>query len=170
MTDSAIHVLATHNALQFALNGFSPLCSIDNGQPFTLAWQYATPVGVAAGPHRVTVWVPYSTSPQMGLASVDFQLVPGQGVLATWSAPGTVFGAGSFRLEAASGPAGDASQQYGGGYAPQAPAQPQQAAAPGAGWHPDPAGRYLHRWWDGARWSEQVSDGTNVGPDPNGAP
>ena len=26
-----------------------------------------------------------------------------------------------------------------------------------AGWHPDPTGVFDHRWWDGARWTEQVA-------------
>ncbi len=29
---------------------------------------------------------------------------------------------------------------------------------PGAGsWQPDPEGRYEYRWWDGQRWTDQVS-------------
>lgn len=183
MSDAAVHVLATHDALQFALTGFTPVASIDGGQPFGLAWKQATPVAVAAGAHRVTVWCPYVGSPQMGLAAVDVQLAPGQGVLATWSAPSTAFGQGTFSLQAAAGPPG-AQQQYapqssqqgsphGQQQHPQQQAgqyqQAQQSGSP-AGWHSDPAGRYLHRWWDGSRWTEQVSDGTNVGPDPAGAP
>ena len=37
------------------------------------------------------------------------------------------------------------------------------AAGPPAGWFPDPAGRFDHRWWDGARWTEMVSrDGVQL--------
>lgn len=34
-------------------------------------------------------------------------------------------------------------------------------APPGtpAGWQPDPTGRHEHRYWDGGRWTEHVSDG-----------
>jgi hypothetical protein len=35
-----------------------------------------------------------------------------------------------------------------------------------AGWHPDPAGHYASRFWDGARWTEHVSDGTTTTTDP----
>jgi hypothetical protein len=28
-----------------------------------------------------------------------------------------------------------------------------------AGWHPDPSGRFEFRWWDGGRWTDQVSVG-----------
>lgn len=29
-------------------------------------------------------------------------------------------------------------------------------------WHPDPSGRHEFRWWDGTKWTDQVSDkGTN---------
>lgn len=34
------------------------------------------------------------------------------------------------------------------------------------GWHPDPSGRHQHRFWDGDRWTDQVSDGGTTGTDP----
>ncbi len=33
-------------------------------------------------------------------------------------------------------------------------------------WQPDPAGRHHYRWWDGAQWSDQVSDDGVVSTDP----
>jgi hypothetical protein len=41
-----------------------------------------------------------------------------------------------------------------------------------AGWLPDPTGTHQVRYWDGARWTEQVSDGGNtaVAPFPADAP
>ena len=36
-------------------------------------------------------------------------------------------------------------------------AAPVVAAQMPAGWHPDPAGRHQHRWWDGAAWTTHVS-------------
>ena len=32
------------------------------------------------------------------------------------------------------------------------------AAASPAGWHPDPAGRHEHRYWNGSRWTEHAAD------------
>jgi hypothetical protein len=41
------------------------------------------------------------------------------------------------------------------------------AAAPApAAWLPDPLSRHEHRWWDGQRWTESVSDGGVVSTDP----
>jgi hypothetical protein len=44
----------------------------------------------------------------------------------------------------------------------QLPATPVVVAdeAPQArgGWHPDPAGRYASRWFDGTRWTDQIAD------------
>jgi uncharacterized protein YxjI len=37
------------------------------------------------------------------------------------------------------------------------PPPPSPAAQHPAGWYPDPAGRFHHRWWDGAQWTEHVS-------------
>jgi hypothetical protein len=34
------------------------------------------------------------------------------------------------------------------------------------GWYPDPYSRHEHRYWDGASWTDQVSDGGQVGTDP----
>jgi hypothetical protein len=33
-------------------------------------------------------------------------------------------------------------------------------------WQPDPSGRHQLRWWDGGRWTENVSDGGRPGVDP----
>jgi hypothetical protein len=38
----------------------------------------------------------------------------------------------------------------------------------GAGWHPDPAGRFEHRWWDGQGWTDQVSTAGVTQVDPQG--
>jgi hypothetical protein len=47
--------------------------------------------------------------------------------------------------------------------------QPGPVPPPGplrAQWAPDPSGRHQHRWWDGARWTDQVSDGGQQSVDP----
>lgn len=33
-------------------------------------------------------------------------------------------------------------------------------------WHPDPSGRHELRWWDGAQWTEHVTDGGQPSTDP----
>jgi hypothetical protein len=38
-------------------------------------------------------------------------------------------------------------------------------AAPGGAWLPDPSARHQLRWWDGGRWTENVSDGGMTGVD-----
>ena len=35
------------------------------------------------------------------------------------------------------------------------------------GWYADPTGRHTYRYWDGSRWSNQVSDGGTAAIDPN---
>ncbi len=37
-----------------------------------------------------------------------------------------------------------------------------------AGWYTDPTNRHVYRYWDGAEWSDQVSDGGTSGSDPEG--
>jgi hypothetical protein len=38
-------------------------------------------------------------------------------------------------------------------------------SSPPVGWFPDPAGRHEHRYWDGSRWTEHVSDAGKTGTD-----
>ncbi|MCB1015984.1 MAG: DUF2510 domain-containing protein [Acidimicrobiales bacterium] len=52
------------------------------------------------------------------------------------------------------------------GPGPVGPAPVAAAAGPPAGWHADPAGRHEYRYWDGAAWSDQVSDAGVVASDP----
>ena len=44
-------------------------------------------------------------------------------------------------------------------------AYPDQPATP-PGWHPDPMRRHESRYWDGAAWTEHVSDAGVTGTDP----
>jgi uncharacterized protein len=39
------------------------------------------------------------------------------------------------------------------------PDAPARGDASPAGWYPDPGGRFVYRWWDGARWSAYASAG-----------
>lgn len=36
----------------------------------------------------------------------------------------------------------------------------------GAGWFPDPTGRHDRRWWDGAKWTGDITDRDVQGTDP----
>ena len=39
-----------------------------------------------------------------------------------------------------------------------------------ASWQPDPSGRHQHRYWDGQRWTDNVSDAGVTSTDPLTAP
>ncbi len=39
-----------------------------------------------------------------------------------------------------------------------------------AGWYPDPLARHEYRYWDGARWTDQIADQGRSGVDPVSAP
>jgi len=43
---------------------------------------------------------------------------------------------------------------------------PAIGPSPPPGWFPDPAGRFDHRYWDGARWTEMVSRNGSTTSDP----
>jgi hypothetical protein len=38
--------------------------------------------------------------------------------------------------------------------------------SPASGWHPDPTARHEYRYWDGAQWTDDVSDGGVTSTDP----
>lgn len=42
--------------------------------------------------------------------------------------------------------------------------------APAPGWNPDPTGRHEYRYWDGGRWTDDVSDNGVTATDPVGGP
>jgi hypothetical protein len=41
-----------------------------------------------------------------------------------------------------------------------------QAAPPEAAWHPDPTGRFQHRYWNGVQWTDLVANDGVQGRDP----
>lgn len=49
------------------------------------------------------------------------------------------------------------------------PAPPNaQPSGPAPGWFPDPSARFRWRWWDGVRWSDDVTNGGPMTKDPLG--
>jgi hypothetical protein len=52
------------------------------------------------------------------------------------------------------------------GTAPGAPSAPPTAPPVAPGWAADPYGRHQWRYWDGARWTDQVADGSTQSTDP----
>lgn len=54
----------------------------------------------------------------------------------------------------------------GGGGAPSAYQAPERRDLPMFGWYPDPSGRHQQRYWDGTRWTDQVSDDGRQSVDP----
>ena len=69
-----------------------------------------------------------------------------------------------------SGPAPTAPQPSGPAPLAPAPTPPARTPLPPAQWYADPSGRHTHRYWDGARWTEQVADDGRAGVDPLDAP
>ena len=100
------------------------------------------------------------------------KVVPGNGTahVEAWHAgfallPGVYFGemdltgAYGWAVKAALKPrVAEIERRLGGAAAP--------TAQPAAGWQADPTGRHEHRYWDGARWTDQVSDAGVASTDP----
>lgn len=163
---------------------------------FHLAWKEVVRVPVPAGDHVVAIWATLVRKRFQGLSHARLHLEPGQSVGVQWQMPDTVFSAGTIlatsvgppsrlaypdttappadwgplRLSPPHGvealvPLGSAAATPAGWTPTPTVASPAPAAPPGA-WHPDPTGRCHLRWWDGARWTDAVSDGTTTNSDP----
>lgn len=179
-TDAAVDIRPTYNPLGFAAEA-APIFAMVWGQPpVSLRWRQATRIPVPAGQSAVGIWMKWFTKAHMGLCHAVVQLAPGELVGLEWKAPNTVFTAGklavvdlgppsSLAVTAATGVPVDLGNRV---ISPPHPIQvlasvPVVETAPAAvAWYPDPTGRFVHRWWDGARWTDSVSDGTTTTTDP----
>ena len=173
----AIEITAKVFPLQFLLYIFKPRAAI-NGQEVPISWG-ATSLPVAPGRYQVDVWVPYLFYRYMGRNSLVVDVQPGTVVHLKWRTPWLMFIKGPMSITGVSGAAGAsdpgayaptaaaAGPGYGNGYgaAPTAATAPAAGAAAGA-WHPDPAGRHELRYFDGASWTEHVSDQGVASTDP----
>jgi hypothetical protein len=162
---SAIEIRTSFFPLAFLLYLCTARASIDGSEPVGHGWNTRL-YPVPAGRHRVTVWCPYLFLTRMGEATVDVEVLPGQVVGVHWKAPWFTLLPGTWSVLgvrglapgelAANGPVPQPYPQP----QPQPQAQPQPAAGgPPPGWHPDPHRQAAHRWWDGQRWTEHVSNG-----------
>jgi hypothetical protein len=136
----------------FFLIKISPLmASIDGGAPFKANWD-GNAWHLPPGPHRLQVWFKYFGFVDMGRADSMIDVPAGGMVNVEYKHPWLVFLPGKFRVLGASG-------------APVTAGQVAQAA-PGAGWHPDPTGKFEQRYWDGSGWTDHVSTGGVASADP----
>lgn len=185
--DAAIDIRPTYNPIGFAAQAAPIRAHVDGVGPYRLTWNQVLRIPVPAGDHTVVVWSTWLAKKWMGLAHALVHLEPGQQVGLSWEMPLTVFSQSTF-VCAPVGPAAGLAPGEQAALPPNAgnravwpphPVEPLAeiaAAAPGAAqayaqpvagaWHPDPTGRFALRWWDGTRWTEGVSDGTQTLTDP----
>lgn len=186
--DAAIDIRPTYNPLGFVAQACPIRAHVDGHGPFRLVWNQVLRIPVPAGDHLVVIWSSYLAKKYMGASHALVHLEPGQLVGLSWEMPLTVF-TNSKLFAAPVGPAaGLAGVEHSSlppnpgpravwpphpveplseisAAAPYAPA-PQAVAPPAGTWAPDPTGRFAHRWWDGTRWTDAVSDGTTTTSDP----
>lgn len=185
--DSMIEIRPKHIFLAFLFIFFSPYYSINGGQPIVGKWKH-NEVPLPAGRYRVDVWVKYLLWPQMGRSSIVVDAPRGFVAEVTWRAPLTVFGSGKIQLAGTRPLPGGAphAQRSAQQPAPSVWGEPTATGGPGptsttqghgpgwggrqqpspAAWHRDPTGRHEMRYFDGARWTEHVSDRGGAGRDP----
>ncbi len=162
---STIEIETKYFVLAFLLALFKPKATID-GYEVPIQWGI-TAVPVEPGRRQVEVWLPYAFLTHMGRNGTVVDLAPGQAVRVRWNAPWLVFLKGKITVLP---PTGASTVQA----APvqafeQAPLQAAAAAPVAGAWHPDPSGRHELRYYDGAAWTEHVSDQGVAATDPMGA-
>lgn len=175
---SAVDILAAPATLNMGIKHSVPVRAAVWGiGVFNLAWKEARRIPLPPGDHVVAVWAQLVRKPRQGISHARLHLEPGQLVGLEWQMPGTLFGTGPLVARPVGPPTGQAyldatpfppdlgpCRLY-----PPHPVEPLTAIAPApaaGAWHPDPTGRFALRWWDGARWTDAVSDGTTTGSDP----
>jgi hypothetical protein len=174
----AIEIKASFFPLAFLLYLFPAKASINGSADLNQGW--GTQVyPVPAGQHQVRVWCPYFGMMKMGDATHVVDVVPGQATIVEWKCPWLIFLQGSWAT-LGTRPFDPAALPAGPGHgapvtaAPAAlpegtpgvepvpttgPPEPDAAAGPPPGWHPDPQGVAALRYWDGQAWTEHTSDG-----------
>ncbi|MDQ6910461.1 MAG: DUF2510 domain-containing protein [Actinomycetota bacterium] len=166
----AIEVETGFIFLAFLLYFFKTRVVID-GQLYELPWGKNT-FPVHPGRHRVRVSFKYLIPSDAGANEIDVDVPPGQTVQVRYRAPWLVFlkgklAATTFGYGASPAPPPPTAP-------PARPAPPPVAAvepvapAPAPGWFPDPGRRHEHRYWDGAAWTDHVSDRGTTTVDPAG--
>ncbi|MDQ6910468.1 MAG: DUF2510 domain-containing protein [Actinomycetota bacterium] len=156
----AIEVESGFIFLAFLLYFFKTRVVVD-GQLYELPWGKNT-FPVRPGRHRVRVSFKYLFPSDAGANEIDVDVPSGQTVQVRYRAPWLVFLKG--KLSAST---------YGYGaspFLPPPPAPPPPVAAPVAtaapGWFADPGRGHELRYWDGARWTDHVSDRGATSIDP----
>ena len=162
---SGIEVRLRFFPLAFLFVLFKPALELDGGQPVRVGWG-VTQIPVTPGRHQVVAYCPYLFFRRMGESAIVLDVVPGQVVQATWSAPWLAFLQGRWTSPTAA--AAPASAHVSAQHMPmqQTPPQPAVTAAAPAGWHPDPTGRHQHRYWDGRAWTANVATNGTTATDP----
>jgi hypothetical protein len=160
---AAIEVTTGFMFLAFLLYLFKPVISVD-GVANKVNWG-ETHIPVAPGRHQVEVWLPYLFYKFMGRNGIVVDVAQGSVVKISWRSPWLVFLQGPIRVTdpgSAMGPAGAMPVAA----VPGAVAAPVAGPAAAAAWHPDPSGRHELRYFDGAQWTEHVSDQGAASIDP----
>jgi hypothetical protein len=191
--DAAVDIRPTYSAMGFASEAAPVRASVNGHGPFQLGWKQVGRIPVPSGQVTIVVWSSWVTKKFMGTSSARIEVRPGEVVGLEWKMPGSVFTAGKLtvavldpptylpQLAAAEVPGDEGKLTVtgpqigrplahvplvGGGPAAAAAVGAAQAPAPAGAWHPDPTGRFAHRWWDGTAWTDVVSDGTTTSSDP----
>ena len=153
---SFIELHPWRRAMNFGVEIVKPRFTLDGGPDSYCDGWHPTRVPVTVGPHRVEMWMVWTMYQNMGRNSIDVDVPPG-GVRVSWRSPGTAFSKGKMEIE----PPGDPSLAIGraqigtpGAVAPAGVV----AGPPPPGWLPDTSGRHQLRYWDGAAWTNHVSD------------
>jgi Protein of unknown function (DUF2510) len=136
---SGILVTTGFRPLAFILYACTPRLVLDGGEPVRRPWGESF-IPAAPGRHAVRCWFRYSWFAHAGDATTTVDVAPGQVVSIGYRAPFFMFSPGKWAQKGGQ-PAGGAS-----------------ATAPVASWYPDPTARHQQRYWDGATWTDNVSD------------
>jgi hypothetical protein len=154
---AGIRVITGFLPLAFLLYLCTPRLHLDGGPAVRRPWG-VTDIPVSPGRHQVRCYFPYLFMRAVGDSSIVVDVAAGQLVTLRWKAPWLIFLKGTWSPPSVQ-PLFPNVQPVGVGEPAPLP------GPPAAAWHADPAARHQFRYWDGATWTEHVSDNGVVSTD-----
>ena len=171
--DAAIDIRPISSAVGSLSEGAPVRAAVNGRGPFDLRWNQVGRITVPGGLATVVIWSSRAIEEFSCVSHAEIEIRPGTVVGLRWKMPGSAWRSGEIEVALLDPPTYEPPIVK--GVVPLSLGD-SQVSGPQEGrpidevllgsWHPDPTGRFVHRWWDGATWTDLVSNGTSTSCDP----
>jgi hypothetical protein len=171
--DAAVDIRPVSSAVGSSSEAGPVRAAVNGRGPFDLRWRQVGRIHVPSGTVTLVVWSSRPLEEYSCVSRAELDIRPGTVVGLQWRMPGSAWRSGNFEVELLDPPTYEPPTVK--GIVPSRLGKPQMTGSldgrpidevPLGSWQPDPTGRFVHRWWDGAVWTDLVWDGTSTSSDP----